>query len=264
MFSCFSEDKKNRKMHFKDLEQSNSNKENTNEDLKNINMDNLRKMDEAALNKLKIKLNIEYRSLLYDNQINNDKIILYKTLIEEYKKNVNSDEKDENHINELSTYINVRNSIIDKEILDMKNKNNDLHKKYLALFDQLSSLTDPYSKVSRLTEKIYILENKIQEQENKLKYLEERCKYFSNSKNIDEDLTKDIFLELFESRNEDDNLNLIEEKSSESSSSSSSSFNIFIFFEGSFIISISFLINSNFFKLLFLVNNSICAAEITF
>ena len=41
MFSCFSDDKKNRKMHFKDLEQSNSNKENTNEDLKNINMDNL-------------------------------------------------------------------------------------------------------------------------------------------------------------------------------------------------------------------------------
>jgi hypothetical protein len=78
-------------------------------------MDNLKKMDEAALNKLKIKLNIEYRSLLYDNQINNDKIILYKTLIEEYKKNVNSDEKDENHINELSTYINVRNSIIEKE-----------------------------------------------------------------------------------------------------------------------------------------------------
>ena len=140
MFSCFSDDKKNRKMHFKDLEQSNSNKENTNEDLKNINMDNLKKMDEAALNKLKIKLNIEYRSLLYDNQINNDKIILYKTLIEEYKKNVNSDEKDENHINELNKYINVRNTIIDKEILDMKNKNNDLHKKYLALFDQLSSI----------------------------------------------------------------------------------------------------------------------------
>ena len=44
----------------------------------------------------------------------------------------------------------------------------------------------------------------------------------------------------------------------------SSSFNIFIFFEGSIIISISFLINSNFFKLLFLTDNSFCAAAITF
>ena len=38
-----------------------------------------------------------------------------------------------------------------------------------------------------------------------------------------ENITKDIFLELFENKNNEDNLNLIEEKSSESSSSSSSS-----------------------------------------
>ena len=78
----------------------------------------------------------------------------------------------------------------------MKNKNNDLHKEYLSLFDSLSLLTDPYSKVSRLTEKIYILENKLKEQEYKLQYLEERTKYYSNYKNVDDNLTKDIFLEL--------------------------------------------------------------------
>jgi hypothetical protein len=184
-------------------------------------MDNLKKMDENALHKLKTKIDYEYRTALYENQINNDKIILYKKLIEQYKKTV--DEDDEDNTDNINNFIEERNSILEKEILEMKNKNNDLHKEYLSLFDSLSLLTDPFSKVSRLTEKIYILENKIKEQENKLQYLEERTKYYSNYKNVDDNLTKDIFLELFENKNEDDNLNLIEEKSSESSSSSSSS-----------------------------------------
>ena len=222
MFSCFAAEKKSRKSVLKDLEEDNKTTTNNNEDNLDINMDNLKKMDEVSLNNLKTKLNSEYRALLYENQINNDKIILYKNLIEEYKKNV-GDEDDEEYNNDMNNYINIRNSIIDKEIIEMKNKNSDLHKEYLSLFESLSMLSDPYSKVSRLSEKIYILENKIEEQENKLKYLENRCKYFSNSNNIDNDLTKDIFLELFENKNNEDNLNLIEEKSSESSSSSSES-----------------------------------------
>ena len=222
MFSCFVTEKKNRKYDLKDIkEEDNTNKINNNEDILNINMENLKNLDEKSLSELKIKLNTEYKSILYENQLNNDKIILYKELIEEYKKNVD-DVVDESN-NSINNYIGIRNSIIDKEILEMKNKNNELHKDYLGLFDSLSLLSDPYSKVSRLSEKIYILENKIEEQENKLKYLEERCKYFSNSNNLDNDLTKDIFLELFENKTNEDNLDLIEEKSSESSSSSSSS-----------------------------------------
>ena len=221
MFSCYASEKKPKTPIVHDLE-DNKNKSNiNNEDLSNIHMDNLKKMDENALHKLKTKIDYEYRTALYENQINNDKIILYKKLIEQYKKTVGED--DEDNTDNINNFIEERNSILEKEILEMKNKNNDLHKEYLSLFDSLSLLTDPFSKVSRLTEKIYILENKIKEQENKLQYLEERTKYYSNYKNVDDNLTKDIFLELFENKNEDDNLNLIEEKSSESSSSSSSS-----------------------------------------
>ena len=219
MFSCFVAKKKDKKNKLTIEEENNDNIINNNEDITNINMDNIKKMDENSLNKLKIKLNTEYKSILYENQINNDKIILYKNLIEEYKKHIN-DENDEKSIN---NYISIRNSILEKEIVEMKNKNNELHKDYLSLFDSLSSLTEPYSKIARLSEKIYILENKIQEQENKLKYLEEKQKSYTNNKNPEEILTKDIFLELFENRNNEDNLNLIEEKSSESSSSSSES-----------------------------------------
>ena len=221
MFSCFAPEKKKRNSALKNIEEDH-NKINNNEDIVDIHMENLKRMDENSLNQLKTKLNTEYRAILYENQLNNDKIILYKKLIEEYKKTVNEEDNDVSN-NNIKNYIEIRNSILDKEILEMKNKNNDLHKEYLSLFDSLSLLTDPYSKYSRLSEKIYILENKIQEQENKLKYLEERCKYFSNSNNINNDMTKDIFLELFENKSNEDNLNLIEEKSSESSSSSSSS-----------------------------------------
>ena len=112
MFSCFADDKKVRKIPFKDLEQSNSNKDINNEDINNINVDNLKKMDETALNNLKKKLNIEYRALQYENQVNNDKVILYKSLIEEYKKNVNNEDNEENNINDINNYINIRNSII--------------------------------------------------------------------------------------------------------------------------------------------------------
>ena len=219
MFSCFAADKKKRNSTLKDIEKDN-NKTNNNEDIIDINMENLKRMDENSLNKLKTKLNTQYRAILYENQLNNDKIILYKKLIEEYKNIVNDEDESNNNIN---NYIEIRNSILDKEILEMKNKNNELHKDYLSLFESLSLLSGPYSKVSRLSEKIYILENKIEEQENKLKYIENRCKYFSNSNNADNDLTKDIFLELFENKSNEDNLNLIEEKSSESSSSSSDS-----------------------------------------
>ena len=222
MFSCYSSEKKSTKTPIvHDLEDTKNKSDISTEDLSNIHMDSLKKMDENSLNKLKTKINCEYRTVLYENQINNDKIILYKKLIEQYKKIVNED--DENNIDNINSYIEARNSILEKEILEMKNRNNDLHKEYLSLFDSLSLLTDPYSKVSRLTEKIYILENKIKEQEYKMQYLDERTKYYSNYKNVDDNLTKDIFLELFENKNEDDNLNLIEEKSSESSSSSSSS-----------------------------------------
>ena len=221
MFSCYASEKKSKTPIVHDLEDNKNKSDLSNDDLSNIHMDNLKKMDENSLHKLKTKINCEYRTVLYENQINNDKIILYKKLIEQYKKTVNED--DEDNTDNINNFIEARNSILEKEILEMKNKNNDLHKEYLSLFDSLSLLTDPYSKVARLTEKIYILENKIKEQENKMQYLEERIKYYSNYKNVDENLTKDIFLELFENKNEDDNLNLIEEKSSESSSSSSSS-----------------------------------------
>jgi len=221
MFSCYAPEKKSKKQNVNDLEDNKNKSDISNDDISNIHMDNLKKMDENALHKLKTKINCEYRTVLYENQINNDKIILYKKLIEQYKKTVNED--DEDNTDNINNFIEARNSILEKEILEMKNKNNDLHKEYLSLFDSLSLLTDPYSKVSRLTEKIYILENKLKEQEYKLQYLEERTKYYSNYKNVDDNLTKDIFLELFENKNEDDNLNLIEEKSSESSSSSSSS-----------------------------------------
>ena len=221
MFSCYASEKKSKTQIVHDLEDNKNKSGLSIDDLTNIHMDNLKKMDENSLQKLKTKINCEYRTVLYENQINNDKIILYKKLIEQYKKTVNED--DEDNTDNINNFIEARNSILEKEILEMKNKNSDLHKEYLSLFDSLSLLTDPYSKVARLTEKIYILENKIKEQENKMQYLEERIKYYSNYKNVDDNLTKDIFLELFENKNEDDNLNLIEEKSSESSSSSSSS-----------------------------------------
>ena len=224
MFSCYASEKKEKKSKtpvVHDLEDNKNKYDISNEDISDIHMDNLKKMDENSLQKLKTKINCEYRTVLYENQINNDKIILYKKLIEQYKKTVGED--DEDNTDNINNFIEARNSILEKEILEMKNKNSDLHKEYLSLFDSLSLLTDPYSKVSRLTEKIYILENKLKEQEYKLQYLEERTKYYLNYKNVDDNLTKDIFLELFENKNEDDNLNLIEEKSSESSSSSSSS-----------------------------------------
>ena len=96
-------EKRNKRSSLKDLEENN-NKQNKNEEIINIDMDNLKKMDENSLNKLKIKLSAQYRTTLFDNQINNNKIIFYKTLLEEYNTN-------------LINYIKIRNSIVDKEIL---------------------------------------------------------------------------------------------------------------------------------------------------
>ena len=82
MFSCFVANKKDKKI-LNYTEENNINKAKNNEDITNIHIDNIKKMDENSLNKLKIKLNTEYRAMLYENQINNDKILLYKKLIEE-------------------------------------------------------------------------------------------------------------------------------------------------------------------------------------
>ena len=89
-------EKRNKRSSLKDLEENN-NKQNKNEEIINIDMDNLKKMDENSLNKLKIKLSAQYRTTLFDNQINNNKIIFYKTLQEEYNTN-------------LMNYIEIRNS----------------------------------------------------------------------------------------------------------------------------------------------------------
>ena len=78
MFYCYASEKKPKTPIVHDLE-DNKNKSNiNNEDLSNIHMDNLKKMDENSLHKLKTKINCEYRTVLYENQISDDKIILYK------------------------------------------------------------------------------------------------------------------------------------------------------------------------------------------
>ena len=95
-------------------EENNINKTKNNEDITNIHIDNIKKMDENSLNKLKIKLNTEYRAMLYENQINNDKILLYKKLIEEYKTNVSDGFDEKGNIINLNNYISIRNSILEK------------------------------------------------------------------------------------------------------------------------------------------------------
>ena len=221
MFSCYAYEKKNKKQNIKESKnEEDKNINDINEDMNNCNMEQLKKMDEEALKKLKLKLNMAYNTLVYENTLNKEKLTVNKLVIDEYNKNL--EDEDENKDNILKNYMNNISPILDSEITKMKNKNEELNKEYLSLFDTLLSLNDPYSRLTRLKDKIYLLENSLQEQENKLKYLNEKSNFYSNASS-NEYIVKDIFLELFRPKNHESNLNLIEEKSSESSSSSSSS-----------------------------------------
>ena len=221
MFSCYAYEKKNKKQNIKESKnEEDKNINDINEDMNNCNMEQLKKMDEEALKKLKLKLNMAYNTLVYENTLNKEKLAVNKLVIDEYNKNL--EDEDENKDNILKNYMNNISPILDSEITKMKNKNEELNKEYLSLFDTLLSLNDPYSRLTRLKDKIYLLENSLQEQENKLKYLNEKSNFYSNASS-NEYIVKDIFLELFRPKNHESNLNLIEEKSSESSSSSSSS-----------------------------------------
>ena len=214
MIKCFSRDRKRKESNSKDDEMHNK-KFSYNEDISNLDESHLKKMSEDELNKLKINLNIKYKSILCENQITNDKIALYKKIIEEYKKNV-KEETDDN----LMKFMEVRNSILDKEITELKNKYNTLNKEYLSLFDSVSSLYGPNSELNKLSDRIYILENKIKEQENILKFLEEKCEDHSDESKIQE---KIIFLDLFEYKGEKESPKQSGGVTSESPSSSSSS-----------------------------------------
>ena len=172
------------------------------------NIDNLKKMDENSLLKLKTKLSIDYQNILYENELNTDKLNFYKKYVDQCKKNFN---------------IEQRNEMIKNEFLEIRNKFSEINNEYLSLFDSLSSLTNRYSKVYYFSEKIYLLENKLQEQENTLQYLTEKCKYLSNHKNLEGYLSTDIFYKLFENKITENTWNSIDEKNSDTSSSSSSS-----------------------------------------
>ena len=208
MFSCYVNDKKNNNSMKKDLNNTKASKQSNKEDSILNNPDNLKKLDENSLLKLKTKLNIEYQNLLYENELNTNKVIFYKKYIDQCKKNFN---------------IEQRNEMIKNEFLEMRNKFTEINNEYLSLFDSLSSLTNRYSKIYQISEKIYLLENRIQEQENTLRYLNERIKLVSNHKNIEGNLISDIFYKLYENKIDENTWISLDEKNSDSSSSSSSS-----------------------------------------
>ena len=208
MFSCYANDKKNKNSMKKNTSSIKDSRIGFLEDSISNNPDTLKKMDENSLVKLKTKLNIEYQNIIYENELGTNRINFYKKYIDQCKKNLN---------------IEQRNELIKNEFIDMRNKFSEVNNEYLSLFDSLSSLTNRYSKVYQLSEKIHLLENKIKEQENMLRYINERFKYLSNYKNIEGYLSSDNFPKLFENKIDDNTWNSIEEKNSESSSSSSSS-----------------------------------------
>jgi len=207
MFSCYANDKNKNSMKTSTNNIKDSKNENIDDTL-TFNPDNLKKMDESSLTKLKTKLNMDYQNILYENELKTNKYIFYKKYIEQFKKNLN---------------FKQRNELITNQFLELRNKFTELNNEYLSLFDSLSSLTNRYSKLYQLSEKIYLLENRIQEQENTLLYINERCKYLSNHKNIEGNLSTDIFYKLFENKIDENTMNSIYEKNSDSSSSSSSS-----------------------------------------
>ena len=208
MISCYNDDKNNKNSMQKSIiSLKDTTIENIDETILN-NPDNLKKMDENSLIKLKTKLNMDYQNLLYENELKNDKYMFYKKYFDQFKKNIN---------------VKQRNELITNQFLEMRNKFSELNNEYLSLFDSLSSLTNRYSKVYQLSEKIYLLENKIKEQENTLQYINERCKFLSNHKNIEGNLSTDIFYKLFENKIDENTMTSMEDKNSDSSSSSSSS-----------------------------------------
>ena len=208
MISCYNDDKNNKNSMQKSIiSLKDTTIENIDETILN-NPDNLKKMDENSLIKLKTKLNMDYQNLLYENELKNDKYMFYKKYFDQFKKNIN---------------VKQRNELITNQFLEMRNKFSELNNEYLSLFDSLSSLTNRYSKEYQLSEKIYLLENKIKEQENTLQYINERCKFLSNHKNIEGNLSTDIFYKLFENKIDENTMTSMEDKNSDSSSSSSSS-----------------------------------------
>ena len=208
MFSCHANDKKINNSMKKSLNNSKVSKLSNVESSISNSIDNLKKMDENSLLKLKTKLSIDYQNILYENELNTDKLNFYKKYVDQCKKNFN---------------IEQRNEMIKNEFLEIRNKFSEINNEYLSLFDSLSSLTNRYSKVYYFSEKIYLLENKLQEQENTLQYLTEKCKYLSDHKNLEGYLSTDIFYKLFENKITENTWNSIDEKNSDTSSSSSSS-----------------------------------------
>ena len=56
------------------------------ESIISTNTDNLKKMDENSLQKLKTNLSIEYQNIIYENELKNNKIIFYKKYIDQCLK----------------------------------------------------------------------------------------------------------------------------------------------------------------------------------
>lgn len=223
MFACFaSENKKTRKSKPTN-ENSEDDKENHNklgEESNNNSLSEIEKQ-EQNLSKLKRKLNEEYRNFTHINKINDYKLNLYNQLIEEYN---NLLENDPENATEFKEYINSRNNIVSKEIKKMKNENSTLKTEFNALFDEVSKISDNrYSKVPKLEDDIFILENKIKAQQNKLIFLEKRYKFFCETKNLEQDYTQEIFLELYDPDNKKTESFFSDINSSDSSNSSSSS-----------------------------------------
>ena len=132
MFSCHVNDKKNNNSMKKSLNSTKVSKLSNAESSISNNIDNLKKMDENSLLKLKTKLSIDYQNILYENELNTDKLNFYKKYVDQCKKNFN---------------IEQRNELIKNEFLEIRNKFSEINNEYLSLFDSLSSLTNRYSKV---------------------------------------------------------------------------------------------------------------------
>ena len=226
MFACFtSENKKKRKLK-QTNENHDDNQENNNksrEESYNIHTFSDIEKQEQNLSKLKCKLNEEYRNYSHINKINDYKLKLYNNLIEEYNKLL---QNDPDNITEFKEFINIRNNLISKEINKMQNENSGLKREFNALFDEISKLSDNrYSKVPKLEDDIFILDNKIKAQQDKLNFLEKRYKFFCETKNLEQDYTQEIFLELINQDKKTESFfsDLNSSDSSGSSSSSSSS-----------------------------------------
>ena len=215
MFACFASENKNKRKH----DDTKENKNKTGEESNDINSFTEMKKQEQNLSKIKLKLNEEYRNFSHMNKINDYKLNLYNNLIEEY-----NNLEDPDNITEFKEYINTRNNLISQEINKMQNENSVLKSEFASLFDEVSNLSDyRYSKVPKFEDEIFILDNKIKAQQSKLNFLEQRYKFFYETKNLEQDYTQEIFLELYNQDNKHSESFFSDINSSDSSNSSSSS-----------------------------------------